>query len=79
MPGGGNYWADASVLYLWKQGCRRKAEQDAGDGAEQAVGGSTGSVDGEKQMDASALADYFAPLKGWLDEQNKAKGYPVGW
>jgi peptidyl-dipeptidase A len=34
---------------------------------------------GEKQMDASALADYFAPLKGWLDEQNKAKGYPVGW
>jgi peptidyl-dipeptidase A len=34
---------------------------------------------GEKQMDASALADYFAPLKVWLDEQNKAKGYPVGW
>jgi hypothetical protein len=21
----------------------------------------------------SALADYFAPLKAWLDEQNKAK------
>jgi peptidyl-dipeptidase A len=34
---------------------------------------------GEKQMDASALADYFAPLKTWLDEQNKAKHYPVGW
>jgi peptidyl-dipeptidase A len=34
---------------------------------------------GEKQMDASALADYFAPLKTWLDGQNKAKGYPVGW
>jgi peptidyl-dipeptidase A len=34
---------------------------------------------GERQMDASALADYFAPLKVWLDEQNKAKGYPVGW
>ena len=33
----------------------------------------------EKQMDASALADYFAPLKKWLDEQNKAKGYAVGW
>ena len=33
----------------------------------------------EKQMDASALADYFAPLKAWLDEQNKANGYPVGW
>jgi peptidyl-dipeptidase A len=34
---------------------------------------------GEKQMDASALADYFAPLKAWLDEQNKANHYPVGW
>jgi peptidyl-dipeptidase A len=36
-------------------------------------------LSGEKQMDASALGDYFAPLKKWLDEQNKAKGYPVGW
>jgi peptidyl-dipeptidase A len=34
---------------------------------------------GEKQMDASALADYFAPLKAWLDEQNKANHYAVGW
>jgi peptidyl-dipeptidase A len=34
---------------------------------------------GEKQMDATALADYFAPLKVWLDEQNKANHYPVGW
>jgi peptidyl-dipeptidase A len=33
----------------------------------------------EKQMDATALADYFAPLKVWLDEQNKANHYPVGW
>ena len=33
----------------------------------------------EKQMDASALADYFAPLKTWLDEQNKANHYAVGW
>jgi peptidyl-dipeptidase A len=37
------------------------------------------TLTGEKQMDASALADYFAPLKTWLDEQNKAKGYAVGW
>jgi peptidyl-dipeptidase A len=37
------------------------------------------TLTGEKQMDASALADYFAPLKSWLDEQNKAKGYAVGW
>jgi peptidyl-dipeptidase A len=34
---------------------------------------------GDKQMDATALADYFAPLKVWLDEQNKANHYPVGW
>jgi peptidyl-dipeptidase A len=37
------------------------------------------TLTGEKQMDASALADYFAPLKVWLDEQNREKGYPVGW
>jgi len=37
------------------------------------------TLTGQKQMDATALADYFAPLTAWLDEQNKAKGYPVGW
>lgn len=34
---------------------------------------------GQKEMDATAIADYFAPLKTWLDEQNKKNGYPVGW
>jgi peptidyl-dipeptidase A len=34
---------------------------------------------GEKQMDATAIGDYFAPLKAWLDEQNKKNNYPVGW
>lgn len=37
------------------------------------------TLTGEKRMDATALADYFAPLKAWLDEQNAAKQYPVGW
>lgn len=37
------------------------------------------TLTGEKQMDANALGDYFAPLKTWLDEQNRAKGYAVGW
>jgi peptidyl-dipeptidase A len=32
---------------------------------------------GERQMDATAILDYFAPLKKWLDEQNR--GRPVGW
>jgi len=29
------------------------------------------AVTGEEKMDASAIIDYFAPLKVWLDEQNK--------
>jgi peptidyl-dipeptidase A len=35
------------------------------------------ALTGERQMDASAMADYFAPLKTWLDEQNRGK--PAGW
>ena len=37
------------------------------------------SMTGEKQMDASAIADYFAPLKSWLDEQNKKNNNRTGW
>ena len=32
---------------------------------------------GERQTDGGALLEYFAPLKQWLDEQNKRK--KVGW
>jgi peptidyl-dipeptidase A len=32
---------------------------------------------GERQIDATAILDYFAPLKKWLDEQNK--GRTLGW
>jgi peptidyl-dipeptidase A len=32
---------------------------------------------GERQTDGGALLEYFAPLKQWLDEQNKGK--KVGW
>lgn len=32
---------------------------------------------GQRDMDATAIIDYFAPLKKWLDEQNAGK--PVGW
>jgi peptidyl-dipeptidase A len=31
------------------------------------------ALTGEKKMDATAIIDYFAPLKAWLDEQNKGK------
>jgi peptidyl-dipeptidase A len=37
------------------------------------------ALTGQREMDATALADYFAPLKTWLDEQNKKNNYPVGW
>jgi len=35
------------------------------------------TISGSRQMDASAILDYFAPLKQWLDEQ--VKGTPIGW
>lgn len=35
------------------------------------------ALTGQQQMDATAILDYFAPLKKWLDEQNRGK--PVGW
>jgi peptidyl-dipeptidase A len=34
-------------------------------------------ITGKREMDATAIRDYFAPLQAWLDEQNKGK--PVGW
>jgi peptidyl-dipeptidase A len=37
------------------------------------------ALTGQRQIDATALADYFAPLKTWLDAQNKKNNYPVGW
>ena len=30
------------------------------------------AVTGEERMDATAVLDYFAPLKAWLDAQNRA-------
>ena len=35
------------------------------------------ALSGERKMDAGAILDYFAPLKKWLDEQNK--GQVCGW
>ncbi len=34
-------------------------------------------VTGQEQMDATAILDYFAPLKTWLDQQNQ--GRKCGW
>ncbi len=35
------------------------------------------AMTGQRQLDATAILEYFAPLKVWLDEQNK--GQTVGW
>jgi peptidyl-dipeptidase A len=35
------------------------------------------ALTGQRQMDATAIRDYFAPLEKWLKEQNQGK--PVGW
>jgi len=35
------------------------------------------ALTGEDRVDGSALVEYFAPLKQWLDEQNR--GHKVGW
>jgi peptidyl-dipeptidase A len=37
------------------------------------------ALTGERQMDATAIIDYFAPLKKWLDEQNAKNGVKTGW
>jgi peptidyl-dipeptidase A len=46
-------------------------------GASQPWPNALAALTGQNQMDATAILDYFAPLKKWLDEQNKGK--PVGW
>ncbi len=35
------------------------------------------ALTGSRQMDATAIVDYFAPLKAWLDA--RIKGKPIGW
>ena len=35
------------------------------------------AMTGERRIDAGAMAEYFQPLKVWLDAQNRGK--PVGW
>ena len=37
------------------------------------------ALTGERQMDATAILDYFAPLQKWLDEQNAQSAVKTGW
>ena len=36
-------------------------------------------ITGKREADATAILDYFAPLKQWLDEQNAKNGAKEGW
>ena len=46
-------------------------------GASQPWTASLKELTGSDQLDGSAVLEYFAPLKGWLEEQNKGKA--CGW
>ena len=37
------------------------------------------AMTGEKQIDATAMLDYFKPLMAWLEKENKAKSRKPGW
>lgn len=36
-------------------------------------------ITGQRHMDASALLQYFAPLRKWLEEENARTGELIGW
>ena len=68
----------ASLLVLWQQGGWSEAARHARNGTKQALARRAlrphrRAPDGRN----SAMLEYFAPLKQWLDEQNK--GQKVGW
>ena len=66
------------LLDLRQQGGRRAAATTMlAMGQSQPWPDALDALTGQRQMDATAILDYFAPLQKWLDEQNKGK--PVGW
>ena len=77
VAGGRLHGAAASLLDLREQGRRRAAQQDDGDGAVTPWPEALEALTGSKQMDATAIIDYFTPLQAWLDQQ--VTGKPVGW
>jgi peptidyl-dipeptidase A len=56
---------------------RAEAECHAGDRPVQALAGRAGRVHRNARDFRSSPCEYFAPLKAWLDAQNKGK--PSGW
>ncbi len=65
------------LLDLRKPGGWPEADRHARDGLLTPWPDALEALTGQRQMDATAILEYFAPLQKWLDEQNKGK--PVGW
>ncbi len=65
------------LLDLRQQGSGQEARRHARDGRSKPWPDALEAITGQRQMDATAIRDYFAPLQKWLDEQNRGK--PVGW
>jgi peptidyl-dipeptidase A len=55
----------------------RKLEQMLAMGASRPWQDALETISGQRQMDATAIIDYFAPLKTWLDGRNQ--GQVCGW
>lgn len=37
------------------------------------------AMTGQRELDASALLEYFKPLEDWLVQTNAKLGVPIGW
>ena len=63
----------ARVLRLRQQGSGRRFREMLALGASQPWQDTLEKLTGTRQMDASAIIEYFAPLQAWLEEQNRAR------
>ena len=66
-----------SLLDLRESGSGTAAERMLEMGVSRPWQDALQELTGQREMDATAIRDYFAPLQKWLDEQNRGK--PVGW
>ena len=75
--------ADVETMSAWdilfRQAAGEKLNEMPSLGASKPWPDALEALTGQRELDASALADYFAPLKTWLDAQNKKNNYPIGW
>jgi peptidyl-dipeptidase A len=65
------------VLDLRQHRGRQEVRAHAGAGVVQPWQDTLQQLTGTREMDASAIIDYFKPLEAWLEEQNK--GQDCGW